>query len=181
MKKKGLIQVYTGNGKGKTTAAIGLACRAVGHNLKVCYISFHKNPKTWGYGEHNSLQKLEIDCFGFSKGRPNLYKTSSRQTDSYENIRKKCLEGLEFIKTLFTKNIYDIIILDEIFISIKNDFLKEKEVLDILDTKPEKLELVLTGRNATKAIIEKADLVSEIKKIKHPYDLKIRRRKGIEY
>jgi cob(I)alamin adenosyltransferase len=96
-------------------------------------------------------------------------------------MRLKCLKGINFIKKLYTQNKYDLLILDEINIGLRDKFLKEKEVLEILKTKPNKLELVLTGRGATKAIIKKADLVSEIKKIKHPYDSGIQARKGIEY
>jgi len=174
--RKGLIQVYTGDGKGKTTAALGLAVRAIGHNLKVCYIYFHKGPDTWEYSEHATLRKLGVDIFGFAKKHPHFFK----EIDPNE-IRKECLEGLEFINEFYQENKYDILILDEIVISLRDAFLKEEEVLDILDSKPENLELILTGRGATKKIIEKADLVSQINKIKHPYDLEIKRRKGIEY
>ncbi|MBU4310239.1 cob(I)yrinic acid a,c-diamide adenosyltransferase [bacterium] len=176
MKRKGLIQVYTGDGKGKTTVAVGLACRACGHNLKVCYVYFHKDPKIWEYGEHRTLRKLGVDTFGFAKKHPHFFKEIGP-----DEIRRECLEGLEFIKKVYQENKYDILILDEINISIRDGFLKEEEVLNILDSKPENLELILTGRGATEKIIEKADLVSQIKKIKHPYDFGVKRRKGIEY
>lgn len=176
MERKGLIQVYTGNGKGKTTSAVGLAVRARGHNLNVCYIYFHKDPKRWGYGEHKILKKLGIDVFEFAKEHPHFYKKIDKNY-----MRKECLKGLGFIKKIYKENKYDILILDEINISLRDEFLKEEEVLEILRTKPENLELVLTGRNAHKKIIEKADLVSEIKKIKHPYDSGIYGRKGIEF
>ena len=91
------------------------------------------------------------------------------------------MEALEFIKKIYQQNKYDILILDEILISLYDGFLTGKELLEILNLKPKNLELVLTGRGATKKIIEKADLVSEIKKTKHPYDLGIQGRKGIEY
>ncbi|NWF51759.1 MAG: cob(I)yrinic acid a,c-diamide adenosyltransferase [Nitrospirae bacterium] len=176
MERKGLIQVYTGDGKGKTTAAIGLIVRAIGHNLKVCYIYFHKDPEKWEYGEHRVLEKLGVDIFGFAKKHPHFYK----EIDPVD-IRKECLKGIEFIKRIYQEKRYDILILDEINISLRDGFLKEEEVLGILDSRPEDLELILTGRGAPEKIIKRADLVSEIKNIKHPFDKGIKRREGIEY
>lgn len=173
---KGLIQVYTGEGKGKTTAALGLACRARGRGLKVCYVCFHKEPKKWGYGEQRILKKLGIKVKGLAKKHPRFFSGISTR-----EIRKDCLKGLECIKGIIQKNKYDMLILDEILISLRDGFLKEEEILGILASKPKDLELVLTGRGASQKIIEKADLVSEIKKIKHPYDTGIKGRKGIEF
>jgi len=173
---KGLIHIYTGDGKGKTTAAIGLAIRARGQNLRVGYIYFHKEPERWGYAEHGILTKLGVDIFGFAKKHPHFHKDITA-----DEIRHECLEGLGVIKGLYRENKYDLLILDEINISLRDGFLKEDEVLDILEAKPENLELVLTGRGASQKIIEKADLVSDIQAIKHPYDVGIQRRKGIEY
>lgn len=176
MKPKGLIQVYTGDGKGKTTAAVGLAIRAAAHRLKVCYIYFHKNPNKRKYGEQRVLEKLGIDVFGFAKKHPRFYKNVNKN-----KIRRECLGALEFIKKIYRRKKYGVLILDEILISLRDGFLKEEEVLDVLDSKPQGLELILTGRGATKRIIEKADLVSQIKKMKHPYDLEVRGRKGVDY
>jgi len=173
--EKGLIEVYTGDGKGKTTAVIGLACRAIGHNLKVCYIYFHKNPERWGYGEFKILEKIGIDVFGFAKEHPYFDKVEK------EKLREECLKGIKFIKKIYKEKKYDVIICDEILISLRDGFLKEEEIIKIMEEKPENVELVLTGRIATEKIIEKADLVSEIKKIKHPYDKGIKSREGIEY
>jgi len=176
MQRKGLIQIYTGEGKGKTTAAVGLACRACGHNLNVCYISFYKEPKRFRCGEHRVLKRLGVKIYAFAVKHPHFYKNISK-----EEVRKECLKGLEFIKSIYSENKYGILILDEILIALRDGFLKEEEILDVLNSKPEDLELILTGRGATKKIIKKADLVSEIKKIKHPYDKGIQRREGIEY
>jgi len=173
--EKGLIEVYTGDGKGKTTAVIGLACRATGHNLKVCYIYFHKNPERWGYGEFKILEKIGVDIFGFAKEHPHFDKVEK------EKLREECLKGIEFIKKIYEEKKYDVIICDEILISLRDGFLNEEEIIKIMEEKPENIELVLTGRYITKKIIEKADLVSEIKKIKHPYDKGIKSRKGIEF
>ena len=174
--EKGLIQVYTGDGKGKTTAAIGLAVRARSQGLNVGYIYFHKEPEAWDYGEHKILEGIGVNIFGFAKRHPHFYKEVS-----FEEMRQECLSGLERIKKLYDENKYDLLILDEINISIRDGFLKEEEVLSIMEKKPEGLELVLTGRGATQKIIEKADLVSRIEEIKHPYRLGVQRRKGIEY
>ncbi len=176
MMTRGLIQVYTGEGKGKTTAVVGLAVRARGHNLKVCYVYFHKNPKRWDYGEHKILKKIGVDVFGFAGKYPRFCKNLKRG-----EIRGECLKGLEFIKKIYKEKKYDILILDEINISLRDGFLSEKEVMDIISAKPENLELVLTGRGATKKIIKAADLVSKVEKVKHPYDLGVQRRIGVEY
>ena len=173
--EKGLIEVYTGDGKGKTTAVIGLACRATGHNLKVCFIYFHKNPERWGYGEFKILEKIGVDIFGFAKEHPHFDKVEK------EKLREECLKGIEFIKKIYKEKKYDVIICDEILISLRDGFLEEEEIIKIMEEKPENVELVLTGRYITEKIIEKADLVSEIKKIKHPYDKGIKSRKGIEF
>ncbi len=171
---RGLIQIYTGNGKGKTTAAVGLAIRASAHQLKVGYVYFHKNPER--YGEQQILKKLGIETFVFAKKHPHFYKNVGKN-----KIRQECLEALDFINKIYQQNKYDILILDEILISVRDGFLKEKELLEILCSKPKNLELILTGRGATKKITEKADLVSQIKQIKHPYELGIEGRRGIEY
>ncbi|MFA4983943.1 MAG: cob(I)yrinic acid a,c-diamide adenosyltransferase [Candidatus Omnitrophota bacterium] len=173
---KGLIHVYTGDGKGKTTAAAGLALRAKGQGLKVCYVYFHKDPAKWGYTEHKTLRKLGVKVRGFAAKHPFCDKDADKTS-----IRQKCLKGLAFVKKAYLKNGYDLLILDEINISLRDGFLKIPEVLTLLAAKPTKLELVLTGRGAPAEIIAAADLVSEIKKVKHPYDRGIPRRKGIEY
>ncbi len=174
--KNGLIQIYTGDGKGKTTAAVGLAVRARGHNLRVCYVYFHKDPERWGYGELKILKELGVDVFGFARKHPHLCKDVAP-----DKVRRECLNGLKFIKKLYQEEKYDIIILDEINISLRDGFLEEEEVLDILNSKPKSVELILTGRGASKKIIERADLVSEMKNIKHPYESGVESRKGIEH
>ena len=93
---------------------------------------------------------------------------------------KKCLKAIESVKKIFQKN-YDMVILDEILIALRDGFLKEEEILQLLEKKPESLEIILTGRGATKKIIERADLVTEMKEIKHPFHRGVKERKGIEY
>jgi len=174
--KKGLIQIYTGPGKGKSTAAIGQAVRAAGHGLKVGLVTFFKDPEAFGYGEYKSLEKLGIKSFLFAKKHPHFYKELNP-----DDVRQECSRGLEFIRELFHDSSWDMLVLDEINIAVRDGFLKEEEVLSLMEAKPEKLELVLTGRGITDKIIEKADLVSEVKEVKHPYSQGIKSREGIEY
>ncbi|MCM8787477.1 MAG: cob(I)yrinic acid a,c-diamide adenosyltransferase [Candidatus Omnitrophica bacterium] len=174
--KKGLIQIYTGDGKGKTTSAVGLAIRARGHNLKVCYVYFHKDPERFGYGEIKCLKKLGVDIFGFAKAHPHFCKKTKTS-----KIYNECHKGLKFIEKIFIEKKYDIFIIDEIFISLRDGFISEEELIQLLKKKPKNLELILTGRGATQKIIDKADLVSEIRKIKHPYDVGVANRKGIDF
>jgi cob(I)alamin adenosyltransferase len=176
MKERGLIQVYIGDGKGKSTAAIGQAVRAAGHGFKVGFVSFFKDPEAFGYGEFGSLQKLGVSTFHFARRHPHFYKDLS-----FDEVRRECLRGLEFIKELFADETWDMLVLDEINIALRDGFLEEEEILSLLELKPQKLELILTGRGATEGIIEKADLVSEVKKLKHPYEQGIRDREGIEH
>jgi cob(I)alamin adenosyltransferase len=176
MKRKGLIQVYTGTGKGKSTAAIGQAVRAAGHGFRVGFLSFFKDPEAFGYGEYKSLEKLGIKTFLFAKKHPHFYKELNP-----DDVCQECSRGLEFIKELFRDPSWDMLVLDEINIALRDGFLKEEDVLSLLDAKPDKLELVLTGRGVTEKTIEKADLVSEVREVKHPYSRGIKSRKGIEY
>ncbi len=174
--KNGLIHIYTGDGKGKTTAAVGLAVRALGHDQKVCFVYFHKNPEKYGYTEIESLRKLGAETIGFVKEHPFCEKNIS-----IEELSKKTAEALNSLTEKLKDAKYDLLILDEVNISVREGFLPEKKVLEFMDNKPDELELVLTGRGATANMIEKADYVSNIDKIKHPYDKKTSAREGIEY
>lgn len=176
MREKGLIQIYTGDGKGKSSAAIGQAVRAAGHGFRVGMVCFFKDPQLFGDGEFGPLQKIGISTFLFAKRHPHFYKEMS-----LGEVREECLKGLEFIRGLFVDGTWDMLVLDELNIALRDGFLKEEELLALLEAKPQKLELILTGRGATEGIIEKADLVSQIKKIKHPYDQGVQGREGIEY
>jgi len=176
MKQKRLVQVYTGDGKGKSTAAIGQAVRAAGHSFKVGLVSFFKDPEAFGYGEHKCLEKLGIKTFLFARKHPHFYKELN-----LEDVCQECSSVLEVIKELFQDPSWDMLVLDEINIAVRDGFLKDEDVISLLEAKPEKLELVLTGRGATEKIIEKADLVSEVREVKHPYTQGIASREGIEY
>lgn len=176
MNTTGLIHVYTGDGKGKTTAAIGLATRALGHGLRVCYCSFHKNPEKYGYTEMVSLRKLGATVYNFAKGHPHL----DRSLDK-DQIALETRQGIKQLEQLLTETTYDLLILDEILISIRDNFLVENTLIEFIKNKPAQLELVLTGRGATPTVVELADYVSFVQKIKHPYDEGITSREGIEF
>jgi cob(I)alamin adenosyltransferase len=176
MKQKGLIQVYTGDGKGKTTAAVGMAVRAIGQGLKIIFIQFFKDPKRFGYGETKVLKKLpHCQVFNFAPKHPHFFRVSP------EEIKKELNIGMKLIEEIFIKKNCDLLILDEIIIALRDSFLKEEELLKLLKKKPNNMEVILTGRGAPKRLIESADLVSEVKKIKHPYDRGMKGRKGIEF
>ncbi len=175
--RQGLIQIYTGPGKGKTTAACGLAVRAKAQKLRVCFISFHKDPKQCK-PMYDILKKIGIVVYNFAKDHPLC---PAKKHKCFEILQKECEKALEFIKKIFNDNKYDLLIIDEINICVRDGFLGEKYVLELMDLKPDNMELVLTGRGATKKMIKKADLVSFIKEVKHPYNQGIRARKGIEY
>jgi cob(I)alamin adenosyltransferase len=172
---KGLVHVYTGDGKGKTTTALGIACRARGNNLKVAYVSFHKNYSKWENGDVKAMKELGIESYEFANVSPFI-----EPTIDLSEVRGECLDGLHFVELLYKKG-YDMIIMDELNVSIKEGFLTEKEVLNVIQKKPDNLELIITGRDAPKSVIKMADLVSEILFIKHPFDKGISARKGIEF
>jgi cob(I)alamin adenosyltransferase len=176
MTKKGLIHIYTGDGKGKTTAAIGLATRALGHDMKVCYCSFHKDPEKYGYTEMKSLRNLGAKVYNFAKGHPHLNNSLDGNI-----IAKETREAVSALPKILEDGHFDLLIMDEILISIRDGYLDEETLLEFIRNKPCELELVMTGRDATQPVIELADYVSEVKKIKHPYDTGIYSREGIEY
>ncbi|MGL5615523.1 MAG: cob(I)yrinic acid a,c-diamide adenosyltransferase [Sarcina sp.] len=176
MLTKGYIQIYTGDGKGKTTAAMGLSIRAAGNGMKVCIVQFLK---AWKTGELNSLKKIDnIDLFRFQTIKKFTWELNDEER---EQLKKEIKKTYDFIIEVFSKNSYDLVIVDEIMGTLGAGLLTEKEVLDLMDKKPEQMELVMTGRNPTEAIINKADLVTEMKAIKHYYEQGVESRKGIEF
>ena len=166
--------VHTGEGKGKTTAALGLALRAIGMGMKVIMIQFMKG--TWKYGELETAKRLAPDFTILPMGEGFTWETKNRKKDIA--LSKKtwafCKETIEGKK-------YDLVILDEINYVLGYGFLNTKEVVDFLKKKPEELHLVLTGRNAPKELIEVADLVTEMKEVKHPFQKGIIAQRGIEF
>jgi cob(I)alamin adenosyltransferase len=173
-KDEGLIQIFTGNGKGKTSAALGSILRAVGHGLKVFIVFFMKGK--YPYGEFSSLPRLpnvEVASFGLRclVDRNNINPEEIKQAElALQTAREAMLSGK-----------YDIVVLDEVNVAVYFKLIPLDDVIRLIDEKPPRVELILTGRYAEDTIIERADLVTEMRKVKHPYDQGVKARKGIEY
>jgi cob(I)alamin adenosyltransferase len=171
---KGYIQVYTGNGKGKTTAALGLALRAAGHGIKTYFCQFLKGQD---YGEISAVQKLSplitIEQFG-RKGF--IHVTENPDQEDIQRAQK----GLRQCYRMMKSGEYRIMVLDEVNVAVHFNLFSEEEIHDFLDEKPEDLEVILTGRYAPESFLERADLVTEMKEVKHYYRKGIQARKGIE-
>jgi len=185
----GLVEVYTGNGKGKTTTALGLGFRAAGHGLKVCMIQFLKGAHYLGELESaRRVKNFKIFQFGapcpWSKDMEKgvIHCGSCRYCFSIhkEDIEKTRM-GMDFARDATTSGDYDVVILDEINIAIAKNVVPLSDVLDLIRGKSKGVELVLTGRGAPKEIIEVADLVTEMKEIKHPMAKGIEARVGIDF
>ncbi len=169
---KGYIQIYTGDGKGKTTAALGLAIRTVGAGGKVFIGQFLKSGN---YSEMRALKRfipqITVEHYGlgrFVKGHPAM-----------EDIEAG-IKGYKRVAQIIKKGEYDLVILDEGNIAVKYNIFSEKDMLDIFEQKPDHMEIVVTGRGATQAIIDKADMVVEMKAVKHYFDKGVKARIGIE-
>jgi len=172
--ENGLVQVYTGNGKGKTSAAFGLAMRALGRGLKVYVIQFIKGG--FDYGELYVVKKLPgLELRAFGRGK---FITST--PPSKEDV-EQAQEALELALKVVNSGDYDIVVLDEINVALNLKLICVGDVLNLIKKKPEHLELVLTGRGAPKELIELSDLVTEMVEVKHPFKKGFSARKGIEY
>ena len=170
---KGYIQIYTGDGKGKTTASIGLIVRALGNNMKIYFGQFLKNHP---YSEIKTLQKLagdQLTLAQYGTNRPVLEPMN-------EKDQTAALAGIETAESEMLSGDYDLIILDEFNIVAGYKLVDEARLKSFIDKKPEGTELVFTGRSAPEWLIEKADLVTEMKLIKHYFDAGVPARKGIE-
>lgn len=170
---RGCVQVYTGNGKGKTTASLGLALRAVGRGLKVCVFQFIKGGGK--YGEHLAAEKLAPLLTIIQTGRPGWVNTKDITED-----RQAAQEAFVQAQELLTSGDFDLFICDEINGAVGFGLIEVEQVLELISCKPEKTELVLTGRNAHELVIEAADLVTEMREIKHYYKAGVPARTGIE-
>ena len=175
----GFTQIFWGNGKGKSTSAFGTALRACGNGYRVHLVQFMKNgtgnPEIDNPGEIKALEKFDNFSYKrFGTGYWVIGKPTQAQIDSTK-------EALEYLKTCLKEN-YDIIIADEVLYAVQLGLLSEEDVLELIEKKPEKKELILTGSHKPfPRIFEKADLVTEVRKIKHPFDAGFIARKGIEY
>ncbi len=178
--KKGLVHIYTGNGKGKTTAAIGCALRAVGQGFKVAIFQFLKGGGL-DSGEIKALKvKRNCKAVRFKQVHPCFQK--NKKDIKCSNLLKKRIKQ-DFTKAkseIFSKK-YDVVILDEIIVAVRDGYISEAELIDLIDEKPLGVELLLTGRGATKDLIAWADYVTAMHPAKHPYSKKVPPRKGIEF
>ena len=177
MEKGGLVIVYTGKGKGKTTAALGLALRACGYGKRICMVQFIKG--SWHYGEMDSHRRLgpEFEMVAAGKGFVGIIDDTSPREDHEEVAREAVRISGEKVRS----GLYDIVILDEINYAVNLGLITAEDVLDIIRSKPEGTDLVLTGNYARDEVIEAADLVTEMREIKHPFRRGIRARKGIDF
>lgn len=169
-----MIQVYTGNGKGKTTAALGLGMRGFGHGLKVYIIQFMKG--NIRYGEVETARYLSPNFVIKQMGRETFVDRNNPDKIDIELAQK----AFQLAKEVIAAAEYDIIVLDEINVAVDYGLISLKALLDLLDSKPAHVELILTGRDAKREVIEKADLVTEMVEIKHYYRNGVHSREGIE-
>ena len=173
----GLTIIYTGKGKGKTTAALGLALRASGYEKKICMIQFIKG--SWHYGEMDSSKKLEpnFEMVAVGKGFVGIIDDKSPREDH----EKTAKEAIKISNEKIRSEKYDIVILDEINYAVNLGLIDVKDVINLIKSKPDFVDLVLTGNYAKEEIIEIADLVTEMKEIKHPFQKGIKAKKGIDF
>ena len=171
--RTGYVHVYTGDGKGKTTAAIGLAVRAAGHNRRTYIGQFMKGQE---YGELEALKQLPqitIEQYG-DEG-------CIRKEEVTQKHKDQATVGLGRAKDAMTSGEYDIVVLDEVNVALWFELLEEADVLEFLDDRPENVELILTGRKASKSLLKRADLVTEMREQKHYYADGVQARRGIEF
>lgn len=172
---KGLVQIFTGDGKGKTTAALGTVLRAAGHGLKISIIFFIKGHASQGeYKTLATLPNVKVSSYGL---RQFIHKAGGINQEEIAQAKA----ALAAARADITGGQYDLVVLDEINCACLFGLLEPEEVLQLVKDKPSHVELILTGRKAATKLIETADLVTEMVKIKHPYDRGIKARKGIEY
>src|SRR5436190_10953339 len=172
--RRGLVIVYTGNGKGKTSAALGALVRAVGYGWHVCMIQFIKG--SWYYGELDGLKRLAPNVELIQAGE-GFYKIVDDKLPEATH-RQAAQEGLRIAREKILSGDYDLVVLDEINNTLQTELLTLADVMALLDLKPSWLHLLLTGRGAPQALIERADLVTEMREIKHPYQQGLFAQKG---
>ena len=179
MLEKGLVQIYTGQGKGKTTAALGLALRAAGQGNSVLIFQFLK-PPCLDCGERKAIEagklKIRIEALDVEW---NMSKAPGRMKTA--EVKKAIKQAIKKIGDAAEKRLFDCIILDEIVFCLSQGLAKMEDIKKIIEKRDERVEIILTGRGANKELIAMADLVTEMKKVKHPFDKGISARKGIEY
>lgn len=174
-RRTGLVQVYTGDGKGKTTACVGLAVRAAGAGLRVAFVQFVK-------GGRRSSELAMLEQLGVRVERPAEASTGLLAIGGItDEDRRAAAEAWGIAADTIASGAYDVVVLDEGCVALAHGLLDERALLDALDTRPSHVEVVLTGRGAPAALVERADLVTEMRAQKHPFDRGIPARFGIEY
>jgi len=171
---KGLVQVFTGDGKGKTTAALGAILRAAGHGFNIFIIFFIKG--NYAYGEFNTLTKLpnvRLASFGLRQ----FFTSTSINPEE----KKQAEAALAVAREAINSGHYDLVVLDEINVALDFHLIEMDDVITLIKNKPSHVELILTGRHANTRLIDMADLVTEMVKVKHPFDKGVKARQGIEY
>ncbi len=175
--KRGLLIVYTGHGKGKTTASLGMCVRAVGYDWKVCIIQFVKG--SWKYGELKGVKRLapNVELHTVGEGFVGIVDDKKEFSEHREAAHK----GLDFALEKITSGEFPLVILDELNVALKLGLVDREQVERVLAARHEKQHLVITGRDAADWLIEKADLVTEMKEVKHPYQEGILAQRGIDW
>jgi cob(I)alamin adenosyltransferase len=169
---QGLVIVNTGDGKGKTTAALGMAMRAVGHGMRVAFVQF---VKAWSVGEHEAAGRLapQLEIFRMGKGFVVGEATPEHRTAARE--------ALEFVRECLTGGRYEMVVADEILTAVGLGLLTQADVERLLADRPREVHLVLTGRGAWDALLEKADMATDMRLIKHPYEKGVQAQEGVEF
>jgi len=174
--EKGLLMVHTGPGKGKTSAAMGMAMRTVGHGGRVGIIQFIKGSGNWDTAERRILECFEDQVDFRIMGEGFTWETQDRSRDI-----EKCEEAWAVAKQWISDNAFDMVILDELNIALRNDYLDLAEVLDVVTHRPANMHIVITGRNAKQELMDAADLVTEMTMIKHPMRAGVKAQAGVEF
>ena len=169
---QGLVIINTGDGKGKTTAALGLAMRAVGHGMRVAFVQF---VKAWSVGEHEAAGRLapQLEVFRMGKGFVVGEATPEHRTAAHE--------ALEFVRQCLHGGRYEMVVADEVLTAAGLGLITQEDVESLLADRPHDVHLVLTGRGAWDALVAKADMVTEMRLIKHPYEKGIAAQEGVEF
>jgi len=171
---KGLVEIFTGSGKGKTSAALGVMLRAAGQGLRSHIIYFLKGD--YPYGERKMFALLSnVTCESF--GHEHFVNPAQIKPEEREQAR----QGLEAARRALASSDYDLVVLDEINIAVAWKLIGIEEVLQLIENKPQNMELILTGRHADQRLIDKADLVTDMVEVKHPFHKGIKARRGIDY
>lgn len=175
--KRGLLIVYTGHGKGKTTAALGMCVRALGYHWRVCIVQFVKG--SWKYGELRGVKRLspEVELHTVGEGFVGIIDDTK---DRSEHVRA-AKEGIEFARERISSGDYQLVILDELSVALQLELVDREDVESLIAVRSDEQHLVITGRDAPDWLMDRADLVTEMKEIKHPYQNGILAQKGIDW